>query len=359
MSKQYMPVNSVENYSENAVRLLQDMGLTELEATVYTFIFQKGGATTRDILRTLSLRQPQLYDITSGLERKGFIYVISGRPQKYKAVNPLVLYEKRENDLKKMRGAFLEWTKQNEQKIYTSEPEIFISRNYNSFLMNTLQNIKSAKNFILIHTTLDYLNDFLDSLKIKSKEGVRIFLLLFGDDYDRAFLNDIIKQKIFSNIRKLKIGKFFAVISDDFYSSFMPRNVLFNESNQRYGYIFKDHDMTWFLTHNFFSGWFQSLIVDEKIPEPPIEYSNQRIAMADLIILKNNGMDAVEVVVEGLLRTNDKYIQVKGKIEKLTISDDIIGFTLAMSDGKKFTIGGFDSKIEDVIAKNIKILSAH
>ena len=106
---------------ESVVEILQDMGMTELEATVYSFIFKNGGATSRDILKALNLRQPQLYDITSGLGRKGFINVIIGRPQKYEAVNPEIIYGKREESLKQMRGTFLDWVKKNAPVNYKNE----------------------------------------------------------------------------------------------------------------------------------------------------------------------------------------------------------------------------------------------
>lgn len=345
-------------HSEDVVQILQDMGMTELEATVYSFVFKNGGATSRDILRALDLRQPQLYDITSGLERKGFLNVIIGRPQKYEAVNPEIIYEKREESMKQMRGTFLDWVRKNSPANYKKEPEIFISRNTTGFLSNTLDIIKKAKRHIFIHTTLSYLTYFLDHLEEKSRDGVRIFLLIFDDDYDGEYFNEIMKRKIFSNVRYTRIGKFFSVISDENYSSFMPRNILLGSESEKYGYIFRDDDMTWFLIHNFFSGWFASAVAYEKEPKLPQKYDNQRIALTDILTLKNKGMNKITVYIEGRGRKDNKPLTFEATVHDIRISEDVVNFTTLWNDGKEVSIGGFDSKIEDIIAHSITILKA-
>ena len=350
----YIMKNSKPSH-ETVIEILQDMGMTELEANVYSFIFKNGGATSRDILRALDLRQPQLYDITSGLERKGFVNVIVGRPQRYEAINPEIIYENREENLKQMRGTFLDWVKKNAPAGYKGEPEIFISRNINGFLSNTLDIIKKANQYIFIHTTLSYLVNFLDYLEEKSRRGVRVFLLLFDDGYEEGFFDEIMKKNIFSNIRYTRIGKFFAVISDESYSAFMPRNILLGSRSEQYGYIFKDDDMTWFLIHNFFSGWFSSSVIDERMPEMPAEYDNQRIAITDIISLKNKGVNKIEVTIDGEYRKNGVPVILKGLVSNININEDVVNFTMKGNDGKEISIGGFDSKIEDVIAHRITI----
>jgi sugar-specific transcriptional regulator TrmB len=341
---------------KTVIEILQDIGMTEIEANVYSFIFRNGGATSRDILRTLNLRQPQLYDITSGLERKGFINVMVGRPQKYEAIKPDIIYEQREEALRRMKGVFLRWAKENEPKRYRKEPEIFISRNYKGFLSNTVDIIESAESFVFIHTTPHDLKNYIETLSERARDGVRIFLMLFDNGYDEAYADDIIDKNVFSNIRYTKVGKFFTVISDNSLSSFMPRNVLLNEGSQKYGYIFRDSDMTWFIIHNFFAEWFKSNIVFDKIPILPVQSTNQRVALTDILVLKNSGMDRIMVKISGHLRTDWKTVQIEGEVSEIIIGEDIVNFTVKDKDGKKFTIGGFDSKVEDIVAETISIL---
>ncbi len=338
------------------IGILQDLGLTEIESLVYSFIYQNGGATTRDILRSLNLRQPQLYDITSGLERKGFINVIVERPLKYRAINPEIVYQQRENLLKEEKDIFLEWVNTTAPSNYREEPEIFIARNNRSFLSNTLFIIKEAKEIILIHTTLIDLENYLDALKVKFDEGVRIFLFLFDDNFSENYLNDLITRNIFSSIRYAKIGKFFTVIADNVLSSFMPRNVLLDTKKQKYGYIFKDSDMTWFIIHNFFSGWFKASIIEEKKPRLPSSYTNQRIAINDLLTLKNSGLGNIKLLLIGVLRTSGERIELEGELEYITTEEDLINLTIKAKDGRVYSVGGFDSKVEEIIAKEITIL---
>lgn len=67
------------------VEKLQELGLTKREAEVYLAILMKNGATVKDLLETLDVHQPQLYNIIQSLIRKGFIRASAGRPRVYTA----------------------------------------------------------------------------------------------------------------------------------------------------------------------------------------------------------------------------------------------------------------------------------
>lgn len=352
-----MGANFEENQL-NVTEILQEMGLTESEANVYRLLIQEGGATGRDILRRLNLRQPQLYDITSGLERKGFINVIEGRPKRYEAIEPEVIYQMREITLKQNKETFLNWAGENRNVSYEEKPEIWMARNGISFRENSLSVISSAKNFILIHTTYPDLKNYIDALKIQHEKGVRIFLLLFDSNMAIEDYRALPDLEIFSNVRKVDIGKFFVVIADETISAFMPRNVLLRESREKYGYIFRDRDMTWFLTHNFFAGWFIGTTVSEKIPPLPARYSNQRIAMADLQTIRDSGVKEISLAVSGHKRIGNKEVRLNGVLDEITITAEVLNFSLSTPDGNIYSIGGYDSKIEDIISSEVVIHEA-
>ena len=338
---------------------LLDMGMTESESSVYKLLLLNAGATTRDILRELNLRQPQLYDIMSGLERKGFINVIEGRPKRYEAIDPEIIYREREISLHQNRETFLKWAIDNKRDTYESKPEIWISRNMKNFKSNTLDLISRAKNFILIHTTLDDLENYFETLEEKSKQGVKILLLLFGSDPALTMDRGLQKFRSFYDVRQVKVGRFFVVIADGSSSSFMPRNVLLGEKEDKYGYLFRDKDMTWFLTHNFFSAWFRGNIVKETIPNIPSRYENHRMALNDIQALNNAGIKNIEIQVIGTLRKKGKAVSVKGKLIYLHIDDEILNFSMSTEDGGNLLIGGYDSNVEDIIASEVTIIDAN
>ena len=45
----------------------------------------------------------------------------------------------------------------------------------------------------------------------------------------------------------------------------------------------------------------------------------------------------------------------KGPVREININEDEVNFTMTDEDGKEVSIGGFDSKIEDIIAHSITI----
>lgn len=349
-------MNTSENQDDvEILRLLQDMGMTESEARVYKFVVENSGGTTRDILRTLSLRQPQLYDITSSLERKGFINVLEGRPKRYEPLGAEIIFREREEALSKNREIFLKWASGHGHDEHLERPAIWMSRNWKSFKTNCLEIIGHSKRLILFHTTMENLENFMDVLREKQRSGVRILLMLFNDDIQEKRLAEIAKSGIFSDIRVLNMGQSMTLIGDEFLSTFMPRNVLMKENVEKYGYIFRDRDMTWFLTHHFFVGWFSANTVINPVLKPPLTYSIQRMALSDMQFLFQSGFRTVRLNVKGIYRSNGKSLTANGVVSSINVDHDTVNFVMKTDEGKDLVVGGYDSKIEDLQASEIMI----
>jgi len=70
---------------DQLLNALSMMGLTNREAEVFLTILERGEASVKDILESVDIHQPQLYNILTSLLRRGFIKVSSGRPKLYSA----------------------------------------------------------------------------------------------------------------------------------------------------------------------------------------------------------------------------------------------------------------------------------
>ncbi|MBI2411394.1 MAG: TrmB family transcriptional regulator [Candidatus Kerfeldbacteria bacterium] len=87
----------------NIQQSLQEFGMTEREATIYTTLLQIGEGSILDIAKNSSLKRPTIYTAMEALENKGLIYrVMHGKRTKFKAAPPQMLQlflKKREQQL--------------------------------------------------------------------------------------------------------------------------------------------------------------------------------------------------------------------------------------------------------------------
>lgn len=343
--------------SENTVivNILQDMGLTENEARVYMLLLSKGGLTAQDLLRNLSLRQPQLYDITSSLERKGFINVIDERPKKFEPLMPEAVMESREVTLRKNREFFLKWAN-NAIKLRRENATLSSARNLKSVINNTIQIINEAEDFLEIETTTELLGYFYESLIKKAASGIRILLLLFGSRGEKIDDHYIEMLESLQDVRFVSPGQFFTVIADDISSIFMPRNVALSHNGFRYGYVIRDRDMSWFISHNFFNGWYKGMQIKSSRTELPASYSSQRIAVDDISKLLSQGI-SISCDLEGIHMNSGKKVEIHGRIVRSNIDSEIINF-IVESGGKTYSVGGYDSQVEDIQMTRIRIFQS-
>lgn len=341
--------------SSEVLDLLQDAGLTENEATVYKFLVENGGAATKDLIRKLRFRQPQIYDITAALERKHFINVLESRPKRFIPSSMEVLLDQRLKDLRDSRMLLLKWSA-SANGGETKQPAMWMSRDWESFVNNTANVIMKSKQSICMEATPAIAGEFQSAVEDSISKGVDSVLLVYGIDR-RKYENECLKRdsKLFKEIRYLKPGQFFAAIGDTGGATFMPRAVTFRPPGERYGYVFKDSDVAWFLTHSFFVGWFKSEELFCRDIELPKRYDLHRLAVSDMIRLKGGKHGSrITATVGGITREGREMVELTGSVKGVVAQGDIVNFTLE-SGGKTYVIGGYDSIVEDIEASWVRI----
>jgi sugar-specific transcriptional regulator TrmB len=355
--REWCQLRKEDDGNGHVLRLLENIGLSENESKVYKYLVENGSAVSRDLLKELNLRQPQLYDIMASLERKQFINVQNSRPKVYLPVNTEVILENRTKDNETIKKELMNWVSSSSRSM-TNVPAMWLSRNWNSFVNNTSEIIRSARKTLFLETPVEITDNFFKALESRLDEGIRSGLLIFGisaDEYKNKFLKR--DSRFFSEIRIAGIGQFFSAISDMDSSSFMPRRVALSREDERYGYILKDGNMSWFLLHNFFQEWFTSETVFSRPIKLPAVYSIQRIAVSDMIRLMNEGLKNLSVRVSGKERKTGEHINIEGKLSDIDMDHDFVNFRLRCRN-RDYTVGGYDSIAEDIEAETIEILGA-
>lgn len=334
--------------------LLQDAGLTENEAVVYRFLVENGAATTKDLLRKLRFRQPQVYDITTALERKHFLNVLETRPKKFIPESIEAILDQRLKDLKDNREVLLKWAATGNGD-GTKQPAMWMSRNWESFLNNTASVILKSKRSLCMEATPGIVGEFQSAIAERDGGDMDSVLMVYGVErrkYESEFLKR--DRKLFGEIRYVKPGQFFAVIGGLGAATFMPRAVTLRPVQERYGYVFKDSDVSWFLTHSFFTAWYKAERIYRSRPKFPKRYALQRLAVSDLLILGEEGREGITATVGGSFRKGGQKVELSGTVTGVVANDDVVNFTIE-SEGKRYVVGGYDAIMEDVVADWIVI----
>jgi sugar-specific transcriptional regulator TrmB len=69
--------------TERAKRSLREIGLTKYESTAYQFLLLSGPTAASQICKATGLPYSKIYNVLTGLERKGWVEIESGRPKRY------------------------------------------------------------------------------------------------------------------------------------------------------------------------------------------------------------------------------------------------------------------------------------
>lgn len=77
------------------VESLENLGLGEYESKVYLALVRFGPMSAKRISETSGVPKNRVYGTVSSLERKGFVGIIFGKPQTFKAIDPKVILEER------------------------------------------------------------------------------------------------------------------------------------------------------------------------------------------------------------------------------------------------------------------------
>ncbi len=348
-------MNRLRNDNGSMLKLLKSIGLSENESIVYKFLVEEGGATAKDLLRKLNLRQPQLYDITSGLERKNFINIQDSRPKLYIPNDAELILENISRELEANRDELISWA-HSRVGSRKNAPTMWFSRQWGSFVINSRSVIARAKDTVCIESMPDMLPEFYGVLSRRVREGLKAVLLVFGVE-KRRYVDEFLERdsELFTEIRYAELGQFFSIIGDVSGTTFMPRKIALMAPERRYGYVFNDVDMSWFFTHNFFSAWYASETLFQGKLTLPATYSLQRLAVNDLLKMATK-KNRISATVSGRRRIGGSPISIKGRVTDVKATADIVNFTIA-SDGHEFVVGGYNSMVEDIEAETITLES--
>lgn len=348
----------MESSTITIIEKLQDLGLTKREAEVYLAIWVKNGATVKELLESLDVHQPQLYNIIQSLIRKGFVRASAGRPRVYTASDIVSLIDVQKMKLDLLKENLAEELKKMRMSSEEEVPYISIVRNLDGVLSGLIETINSAEVEIRAELPYSIFKEVTPYLLNALQRGVNLYLLVYPET--KTFSEfELFKDRV--KIRTSELGNFLLLIADLSVGVYSKRR-FFSVSKspipktEIYGYIVHEKDLFLRLLNIHNNLWIKAKEVLCWKPGPeiyPKTFMDFLMALNEIEALLKLGYTPT-VIVEGKDTKEGLPVRIEGRARSINKSGIISNFVLETGDGT-FMVGGFDAEVEDIEAQKITI----
>jgi len=177
--------------SEDAKKILHQIGLTEYETRAYLILLERGVMTASEVSEHGGLPYSKVYETLNSLERKGWVEVERGRPSRYFPKAPSESLEAARLRLEDMVGSWKRVILGELQPLYEKrelmeKPDIWILRGEFSILAKLKEMLDVAKNELMIAVPA-FAKGFVDASvsvlgRVRSS-GVRVQIMMTESEY--------------------------------------------------------------------------------------------------------------------------------------------------------------------------------
>lgn len=159
---------------EDLLNQLVSLGFSVIEAKIYYTLIPQNGLSGYQIAKVLQIARSSIYPALDSLCAKGYVQLIPGNPNLYKATDPELLFSSlSDNYIKTATLTKQELIKLTGEKT-TEERYLNICGKAN-LITKAIELINSAQKEIVMNSTMN-LTPFISALKEATKRGVRIIL---------------------------------------------------------------------------------------------------------------------------------------------------------------------------------------
>jgi sugar-specific transcriptional regulator TrmB len=174
--------------SEDAKKVLHEVGLTEYETKAYLTLLERGVMTASEVSEFGGIPYSKVYETLNSLERKGWIEVERGRPSRYFPKAPSEALEAERLRLEDMLGGWKHIVMGELQPLYEQrelfeKPDIWILRGEFSVMAKLHEMLDVVKSELLIAVPT-FAKRFVDAsvsiLDQVRNSGVRVQIMVSG-----------------------------------------------------------------------------------------------------------------------------------------------------------------------------------
>ena len=175
--------------SEDAKKVLREVGLTEYETRAYLILLERGVMTASEVSEYGGIPYSKVYETLNSLERKGWIEAERGRPSRYFPKAPSEALEAARLRLEDMVNGWKHVVLGELQPLYErrellEKPDIWILRGEFSILAKLREMLGVARKEVMIAAPAfakDFVDAFVAVLGQLRDSGVSVQVMMAGD----------------------------------------------------------------------------------------------------------------------------------------------------------------------------------
>lgn len=156
---------------QDIIEKLKKVGLTEYEAKAYMALVNTHLNTATQISKKSGVPRTKTYFVLESLKNKGWVHVYSGVPLLFKAVEPVLVFERIKEDY----SVFLQSVQSTFKKEVNDLKEKFVIKKFDIGLDNLKQEISKAKTVEINNATTSFIKKINDSFKPDAQIKVLLF----------------------------------------------------------------------------------------------------------------------------------------------------------------------------------------
>jgi sugar-specific transcriptional regulator TrmB len=175
--------------SEEARKVLREVGLTDYETRAYLILLARGVMTASEVSEHGNVPYSKVYETLNSLERKGWIEAERGRPSRYFPKSPSEALEAARLRLEDMVGGWRRVVLGELQPLYErrellEKPDIWILRGEFSVLAKLREMLSSAKKELMVAAPAfakDFVGAVVSMLSPLRDSGVNVHVIVTRD----------------------------------------------------------------------------------------------------------------------------------------------------------------------------------
>ncbi|MCX8158541.1 MAG: hypothetical protein N3D73_02625 [Candidatus Diapherotrites archaeon] len=189
--------------ADNIEKLFNKMGLTEYESRVLSALIKKGEVEAPDISIMANVPKTRVYDVLEKLDKKQLVIPISGRPKKYKAIDPQKIVDILLNEkIKELESLKTEVELLKNKLLAKTEEEDYSEKvikvkDKRDFIRILAEEIEKANNSIIgfSHLDIEHIEPIKESVKKAIQKNVNVMVIQNKDVLQRkGSFGDILEK---------------------------------------------------------------------------------------------------------------------------------------------------------------------